>query len=491
MRTQRPVRRVWLAAGLAVTLTGAGALAGVAALTEVGVRADGPAGPMERFARLSAEGQPEQGANAMEVIGPIAERLRALTAAAVEKRFAGEDPLLVQFMALWEPKATPREREIARGVIEELERSELPGRLAVLAAAPRVVIEGDRDLLMRTLLPQLGQARQITRYQAARIKLMQEAGDWAGVQRSLRELMSLSEQTGRLPMMLGPLVSIAMEALTLDVVQDLVQSRKLGEADLASLATMLEGLPELSYQRALAGERLMSLDAVDFVYWTGPQGMMELQGAMQNHKEGERVKRGAKPVIPDGQPLGPGMPAREEHAKLVEAYFDRLDEYAGLSFPARSRADALRASMDELVKQSLVLGMTTPGLEGAALRSSTQVATQRLGTRVLIAIERYRLANGRLPERLGELVPAFMAAAPVDPFSDGPLGYRPPSAGPFGPGGDGRPGREFMIYSAGPDMQDNGGNVDFADRMAPMAHDNGKLKNPGLDWLLNDVPFGR
>lgn len=480
-----------MAAGLAVTLTGAGAIAGVAALTEVGVRVDGPAVPMERFARLAAEGQPEQGSNAMELIGPIAERLRALTAAAVEKRFAGEDPLSVQFMALWEPKATPREREIARGVIEELEGSELPGRLAVLAAAPRSVIEGDGDLLIRTLLPQLGQARQITRYQVARIRLMQEAGDWAGVQRSVRELMSLSDQTGRLPMLLGPLVAQAIEALTLEVVQDLAESRKLGEAELASLAAMVDGLPELSSKRALAGERLMSLDAVDFVYWTGPQGMKELQGAMENHKEGERVKRGPEPVIPDGQPLGPGMPSREEHVKLVEAYFDRLDEYAAMSFPARSRADALRGSMEELVKQSLVLGMTTPGLEGAALQSRTQLATQRLGTRVLIAVERYRLANGRLPERLAELVPAFLAAAPVDPFSEGLLGYRPPSEGPFGPGGDGKPRREFLIYSAGPDMQDDGGKVDFANRMAPMARDNGKLKNPGLDWLLNDVPFGR
>ncbi len=40
-----------------------------------------------------------------------------------------------------------------------------------------------------------------------------------------------------------------------------------------------------------------------------------------------------------------------------------------------------------------------------------------------IAIERFRLANHRLPDSLAELVPAFLPAEPIDPFTAKPLHY--------------------------------------------------------------------
>jgi hypothetical protein len=42
----------------------------------------------------------------------------------------------------------------------------------------------------------------------------------------------------------------------------------------------------------------------------------------------------------------------------------------------------------------------------------------------VVAIERFRAAEGRLPESLDELVPRFIAALPKDPRSDGPLRYQ-------------------------------------------------------------------
>jgi hypothetical protein len=42
----------------------------------------------------------------------------------------------------------------------------------------------------------------------------------------------------------------------------------------------------------------------------------------------------------------------------------------------------------------------------------------------VVAIERFRAAEGRLPESLDELVPRFVAALPKDPRSDGPLRYQ-------------------------------------------------------------------
>ena len=61
------------------------------------------------------------------------------------------------------------------------------------------------------------------------------------------------------------------------------------------------------------------------------------------------------------------------------------------------------------------------------------VVVQRIGAtavtldeaRTACAIERFRLAQGRLPTELGELVPAYLKELPADVVGQGPLRYLP------------------------------------------------------------------
>jgi hypothetical protein len=62
-----------------------------------------------------------------------------------------------------------------------------------------------------------------------------------------------------------------------------------------------------------------------------------------------------------------------------------------------------------------------------------------------IALERHRLAEGRLPGDLKELVPAYLAELPLDPYDGKPLRYR------IQP--DGSP----LLWSIGSDLVDEGG----------------------------------
>ncbi len=64
--------------------------------------------------------------------------------------------------------------------------------------------------------------------------------------------------------------------------------------------------------------------------------------------------------------------------------------------------------------------------------------------RTALALERYRLANGGLPEQLPSLVPDFLDQAPIDPFDNQPIRYRRLETG-------------YLLYSADVDGQDNGG----------------------------------
>ena len=64
--------------------------------------------------------------------------------------------------------------------------------------------------------------------------------------------------------------------------------------------------------------------------------------------------------------------------------------------------------------------------------------------RTALAIERYRLATGKVPERLEELVPQYLKEVPIDPFDGKPIRYKRTEPG-------------YLLYSILDDGQDNGG----------------------------------
>ena len=61
-----------------------------------------------------------------------------------------------------------------------------------------------------------------------------------------------------------------------------------------------------------------------------------------------------------------------------------------------------------------------------------------------MAVERFRLANDRWPERLEDLVPAYLSKIPIDPFDGRPLRFRRLKDG-------------VIIYTVGEDQKDDGG----------------------------------
>ena len=72
--------------------------------------------------------------------------------------------------------------------------------------------------------------------------------------------------------------------------------------------------------------------------------------------------------------------------------------------------------------------------------------TERELTRLVFALHGHRDDQGRFPERLDELVPRYLTAVPLDPFSDSPFHYRAEKAG-----------QGFVLYSVGWNEQDDSG----------------------------------
>ena len=80
---------------------------------------------------------------------------------------------------------------------------------------------------------------------------------------------------------------------------------------------------------------------------------------------------------------------------------------------------------------------------GAASRRYTALVRSAI---VALALERYRLANGRWPDKLTDLVPIYLPAVPTDPEDAAPLRYRRLADG-------------AVVYGVGTDGKDDGGAI--------------------------------
>jgi hypothetical protein len=83
-----------------------------------------------------------------------------------------------------------------------------------------------------------------------------------------------------------------------------------------------------------------------------------------------------------------------------------------------------------------------------SVNREARLQAQLRAVRVALSVERYRIANGALPESLGALVPKFLTAVPTDPFDGQPLRYKKLANG-------------YVVYSIGEDGVDNGGTEGF------------------------------
>ena len=103
------------------------------------------------------------------------------------------------------------------------------------------------------------------------------------------------------------------------------------------------------------------------------------------------------------------------------------------------------ASAGDVAKRKfyIISSMFLPSLSRVSVREASLQARIRLAATAL-AVERFRLARGRLPGDLGELTPQFLDAVPTDPFDGAPIRYR-------------RLAHGYEIYSVDADGHDDGG----------------------------------
>lgn len=228
------------------------------------------------------------------------------------------------------------------------------------------------------------------------------------------------------PVLISQLVRMALGGMARQRIQWLLSAVTLDDGQLARLDAELAASDyQKPLRQGLLGERVIGIVAFD-----NPETLWEVAPIINMHSfaaasDLAMYLKMMNEMIAAAEKTGPG---RKEAIELAET---RLSQLAGTT------------SANLKYPFTLVL---LPGLSAAGQAAARNEA-ERDATRVALAIERFRLRESRLPEKLDELVPGFLESVPSDPFNSGPLRYRTDET-------------EYLVYSVGPNGVDDGGRTD-------------------------------
>jgi hypothetical protein len=268
---------------------------------------------------------------------------------------------------------------------------------------------------------------------------------------SARGVLNAGRSIGDEPLMISQLIRMGPELLAIPSIERiLAQSQALEKA--------LE-----------SAQRLLEDEAAQPLLLIGARGERA-----QNFQEMERIKTGDVKLSKSGGPsrwydfgenLSGSLYVRFNQAPLLRLA-TKCVEIAKL--PPEDQLLQLKQLKETETKLPTLVALWLPAYEKFVQACVRNQAYLRCAY-VALAVERYRLTHGRWPDSLAEVVPKFLRMLPGDPYNGQPLHYRRTKDG-------------VVIYSVGPDGNDDGGKVD---RKNPTA------LGTDLGFQLWDVPHRR
>ena len=234
-----------------------------------------------------------------------------------------------------------------------------------------------------------------------------------------------------LPIMISQLVAAASLSITMNAASDVLSAGPLPDESLLRMQRRLESLATTNrIMAALVGEICLSRE----IFRGSPasqslaMGMGSAAGGSAGPQLAAAFMMGLYSVL--------GLNAADERFYLAQ--LDRMIAASRLPWPqpilGAPRIDDLFKNGDgddglpPVIKGRLKSRMMLPAMDGFATKDGETLARLRMGA-AMLAIERFRARNGRIPGRLDELVPGFIETVPLDPFDAQPIRYKPSGNG--------------------------------------------------------------
>jgi hypothetical protein len=315
--------------------------------------------------------------------------------------------------------------------------SDALARAAQAVKLPRSRYPIDLSWGAATLLPQLANLKQLARVAEFRTEIQPEhsAAD-------ITAIVGMARTLDNEPVLISKLVRFAMLTIGTRALERRLATAEMSETDLSQLASIFAGAGQTNQiANAFIGERAMY-----FRYFRMSMAEIKKLGDSGDDKS------------QSGPPWSGNQPAIFK----VTGFFERdlrfylqamqTNVVLALAYPKNvGQISRVQAQISESSRRNyfILSSMLLPALGNSILKEANTLASLRCA-QTGIAIERFRLAHGTLPQKLDELVPQFLPAMLQDPFDGQLLRYRHLENG-------------YVIYSIGSDGEDNGGRERPAD----------------------------
>ncbi len=248
----------------------------------------------------------------------------------------------------------------------------------------------------------------------------------------LASLLSLGDSLRREPSMIPYMMRISAVAISIDVLERMLGMASFTDQELCELDRMfIDASVKLDFTEAIVSERCEMIE------------VFQDRSRLNNY------------INSQGTFLGvPGV--------MTTGLIDMLDYMADLSEATKLppterlvRFKAIDAEKGDLPFWHFIIKRGGIASLGRIGELDVRIHVHIRLAQIALAIERYRLATGHVPEQLEVLVPKYLDAVPIDPFDGQPIRYRPSESG-------------YCLYSVNDDGQDNGGKErDKINRNAP------------------------
>ena len=279
-----------------------------------------------------------------------------------------------------------------------------------------------------TLTPNLSGMRNAVRLLGLDAVLHAENGDGRSATRSAISGFGIARSLAREPVTVSQLVRAGCQSSAISAVEQVINRTELTDEQLLELLECVRESERISdISCAFVGERCTGISFFRVPESVGPD------------------------VLGGGGPLLRYVLALYKAVGLADAdaviYLDLMDGYLkAAQLPLHERLEAVNAVDAKLQSTSqahILLHAIMPALSRITTIETRAIARLR-ATGVALAIQRYRLAAGAPPDKLADLVPAYLETVPKDPFDGNDLRYKKLRAG-------------FVVYSIGEDLSDDGG----------------------------------
>lgn len=330
--------------------------------------------------------------------------------------------------------------------------------------ACRFPIHYDEQPSWAVLLPHLGRLRGLSMLTHVRATAELEAGRPAEAFEDLRLGFRLADGITNEPIVIDHLVRVSWLSIDLQIVREGLLRHAWTEMQLTEMENYLSTLDLLAeYKFAMRGERAFGIAGLDYLRRRGigadSMGYMDDQGRARN--------AGNWLNLLSGWCYQNMLNISRLHQDYTLA---AVDAQAHRVFPGISQNGERAVEKMRWGPYTLLARMLFPALQKTVVKSA-RLRTYVDSARVACALERFRLANGRLPDTLDALVPRFLAAVPNDVIDGKPLRYRPGAKG------------GYVLYSIGWNQTDDGGQIGWTK--------NGKAKRVDAtqgDWVWMMAP---